>query len=100
MITWILEVAAVALAIIAIILKDMPINPVGIIATAGAGALSWLNARSYSEASISYGLVAHELALLEDRGSHASTEDKLANIVLDAENKINQEHKIWIARLL
>lgn len=99
-ITWILQLAAAVLAIIVIGFRDLIINPVGILTTAGASALSWLHARSYRELSQTYGLVTQEIALLEDRANKASTEEKLAEIVLDVERTISREHTIWLARRL
>jgi hypothetical protein len=98
-VTWILELAAASLAIVAIILQDTFINPVGIVTTAGAGVLSWINARSYSEPAESYGFVAEELVIIQDRANQVSTEKDLAKIVLDAERTIDREHTIWLARL-
>jgi hypothetical protein len=99
-ITWILQIAAAVIAIIVIGFRDLIINPVGILTTAGASALSWLHARSYRELSQTYGLVTQELALLEERANKASTEEKLAEIVLDVERTISREHTIWLARRL
>lgn len=97
---WILQLAAAAIAIVVIGFSDLIINPVGAVTTAGAGVLSWIHARSYRELSQSYGLVAHELSLLEDRANQVSTEEKLAEIVLDTEKTISREHTIWLARRL
>lgn len=99
-VTWVLELSAFALALVTVFFKDTIVSPVGIMTTASAGLLSWINARSYTETSLSYGLVAHELSILEDRASHVTTEEEMANTVLETENTIGQEHRIWLARLL
>jgi len=99
-VTWVLELSAVALALVTVFFKDTIVSPVGIITTASAGILSWINARSFTETSTSYGLVAHELSILEDRASQVATEEEMAKTVLDTENTIAQEHRIWLARLL
>ena len=99
-ITWALELAAAVIAIIVIVLEDVIINPVSIVTTAGAGVLSWANARSYSEPAESYGLVAQEIALLEDQANHVTTEEDLARIVHDVEGTIIREHEIWLSKLL
>jgi hypothetical protein len=99
-ITWILQVLAAAIAIIIIVFRDLIVNPVGIFTTAGAGALSWIHARRYRELSQSYGLVAQKLALLESQADRASTEEELAEIVIDVERTISREHTIWLARRL
>lgn len=99
-ISWILQVVAATIAIVVISFSDLLISPVGILTTAGVGALSWTHARSYRELSQSYGLAAQELALLEERASQATTEKKLGKIVLDTERAISREHTIWLARRL
>ena len=99
-ITWMLQVAAAVIAVIVISFSDQIVNPVGILTTAGAGALSWIHARSYRELSQSYGLAAQELALLEAQADRVSTEEELAEIVMDVERTISREHTIWLARRL
>lgn len=99
-ITWILQVAAVVTGIIVIGFGDPIINPVGVLTTAGAGVLSWANAKSYRELSQSYSLTAQELSLLESRADQALTEEKLARIVEDVERTISREHTVWLASRL
>jgi hypothetical protein len=98
--TWVLQLAAAALAFITIFFTGLILNPVGIITTAGAGTLSWMNARSYRELSQSYGLVAQRLSILGERKREASTEEELSEIVTDLEQAISGEHTIWLARRL
>jgi NAD-dependent DNA ligase len=92
---WILLALSVALAFVNIISNDLPINAVGIATTASAAVLSWIGAKNYGELSQSYSIVAHELSFLEDDAKQAKTEDQLINIVLDAEDTMSQEQKIW-----
>jgi hypothetical protein len=92
---WVLLALAVVLAFVNIIINDLPINAVGIATTASAATLSWIGARSYRELSQSYGIVAHELSFVEYDAKEAKTEDELRNIVLDAEETMSQEHKLW-----
>jgi hypothetical protein len=92
---WILLALGVALAFINIISNDLPNNAVGVATTASAVVLSWIGARSYRELSQSYSIVAQELSLVEDDAKEARTEDELKNTVLDAEETLSQEHKLW-----
>ena len=92
---WILLALGVALAFINIISNDLPINAVGIATTASATVLSWIGAKNYGELSQSYNIVAHELSFIEDDAKHAKTEEQLIDIVLDAEDTMSQEQKIW-----
>ncbi|MEM2129031.1 MAG: DUF4231 domain-containing protein [Candidatus Bathyarchaeia archaeon] len=99
-ITWILEILAVVVAVLMIVQPEGIVNPVSLIMATGAGVLSWINARSYSEPAQSYACVAQQLALLEGRAKNVSNENELATIVLDVEETIRKEHSIWVARLL
>ncbi|MFB3890259.1 MAG: DUF4231 domain-containing protein [Candidatus Bathyarchaeia archaeon] len=96
---WVLELVAVMTAIVVIVSQNTLINPVGMVATFGAGVLSWMNARSYSEPAEAYGFVAEQLALCEDKAKQISSEETLEKNVRDVEGAISQEQTIWIARL-
>jgi hypothetical protein len=96
---WILEILAIASAIVMINQQNVGINPVGIITAAGAGVLSWISSRSYNEPAGSYGFTAQELLLFEEKMKQISTEERLADAVLKVEGIIAREHMIWLARL-
>lgn len=96
--TWILQVLAVILAFVVIFFNGLLINPVGILTTAGAGVLSWLNARNYRELSLSYGLIAQRLSILQEQRKEPMTEESLATKVSDFEQAISTEHTIWLTR--
>lgn len=96
---WGLEISTVVIAITTVSFAFF-LNLVGLFTTAAAGALSWAHARSYRELSQSYGLVAQELTLLEDRARHVSKEEELEEVVLDTERTISREHSMWLTRRL
>lgn len=98
-IAWLLQIGATVAAILVIVVKDTWIDPVGIAIAAVVGVLSWLNSRSYNEPAESYGIVAQELVLLQDRAARATTEETLAKIVVETEGAIIREQKIWLARI-
>lgn len=98
-IMWILEILAIILAILRTLAQYSAINPVGIVLAMSGGILSWINARSYAEASRSYGLLAQELSILEDRARNSKTDD-MGIIVSETESLVNQEHRVWSGRLL
>lgn len=98
-ITWVLEIAAIISAILIAYFKPIIINPIGIFTTAIGGCLSWINARSYREPAKSYGLITHELTLLEERAKKVLVEQELVKIVMDVEAAISREHAIWLGRL-
>ncbi len=95
-----LQALSAVVALVLVFYNDAPINPVGIIATAAAAGISWTNARSHRELSQSYGLVAQELAGLEDKASEATTEEALERLVIEVERTISREHTLWKARRL
>jgi hypothetical protein len=97
---WVLQLLAVVLAFVIIFFNGLVINPVGILTTAGAGVLSWVNARNYGELSLSYGLIAQRLSILQEQRKDAMTEENLATGVSDFEQAISTEHTIWLARRL
>lgn len=98
--TWMLEISAVTLALVSIFFRNPIVSPIGIVSATSGGVLSWINARSYKETTVSYGLVAYELSILEDRTSQIMTEDDMSRIVMEAENAISSEQRIWLARLI
>ncbi|MGD9129984.1 MAG: DUF4231 domain-containing protein [Candidatus Bathyarchaeota archaeon] len=99
-VTWILELIAVSIAVINIVMSDMIISSVSLVLAAGGGILSWINARSYSEPAESYGIISHELSLIEERTRSLTSEKDLTDLVVDVENLIMQEHSIWLSRLI
>ena len=97
---WILQAIAVILAFTNVIFRGLPVNLVGVATTAGASVLLWNNARSYRELSQSYGLIAQELSIFEEQAKQISTEKELAEIILNVEAAISQEHTIWKVKRL
>ena len=98
--TWILELIAVSIAVVNVVMVNMIISPVSLVLAAGGGILSWINARSYSEPAESYGIIAHELSLIEERTRSLTTEKDLVDLVVDVEKLILQENSIWLSRLI
>ena len=84
-----------SVAFVNIILADLPFSAVGMATTASGAILSWVAAKNYGELSQSYSMVAHQLSFIEDDAKQARTDDQLKKIVLDAEETIGQEHRIW-----
>lgn len=99
-IAYTLQALAVTASVVMISLRDFPFNAIPVLTTSTAGALSWYHARSYRELSQSYALVAQELGILQDQASHMTTEQRLAEIVLEVERTISREHTMWLTRRL
>lgn len=96
---WALEICAIGFSIVLIGQRNAGINPIGIVGAAGAGALSWIGSRSYNEASESYGFIAQELLLNEEKAKHLSKQEDLDKMTADVEGVISKEHMVWLARL-
>jgi prepilin signal peptidase PulO-like enzyme (type II secretory pathway) len=99
-ITWTFELLAVAFAVFTTLIPIAIASPVAIVLSASAGVLTWLNAKSYTEAAQSYGLVAQDLDILEEEAKRASTIDEFGKVVSEVETAINQEHRIWLGRVI
>ncbi len=95
-----MQALSAMVAFVLVFYSEVPVNPVGLITTAAAAGISWTNARSHRELSQSYGLVAQELAGLEDNASEVSTEEALEKLVIEVERTISREHTLWKARRL
>jgi hypothetical protein len=72
--------------------------PISVFATAASAALTWLQARKYSELQSSYTLTAHEIAHIRDQVVVLSNEDDLSDFVINTENAFSREHTQWIAK--
>ncbi len=96
--SWILEGGSLAMLIFVVGFGELIINSVGVLTTAAAGVLTWMNARDFLRLSQSYGFARQELALLEDSAKEVTTEEKLEDVVSDSERTISREHSMWLAR--
>ncbi len=95
-----MQALSAIVAFVVVFYSTIPVNPVGFITTAAMAGISWTNARSHRELSQSYGLVAQELAGLEDKASEVASEESLGKFVIEVERTISREHTLWKARRL
>jgi hypothetical protein len=77
---------------------DFLLDPIGVLTTVSAAALSWGEARRFGELAKSYGLIAGELSILQERSHMADDENSLSSLVVDVERTISREHALWIIR--
>ena len=98
--TWVFQFLAISLAFVVFLFTSPVLNPVGIFTTTAAALISWMSVRSYRELSQSYGLIKHELSLLEEQARQLppQTEKELAEFVQEVERTISREHTIWLSR--
>ena len=94
----ILQILAVAFAIIRSQLSGLPVNVVPLLMTFAAVAVAWSQMKRYGELTQSYSLAAQELGEQEAIASNVTTEAALLKLVEQAEETISREHTMWYAR--
>jgi hypothetical protein len=70
----------------------------GVFTTLAAAFMAWTQMRRNEELAQSYGLATQELIFIYEQSAQVNTEEELSNYVLNSENAISREHKMWLAR--
>jgi hypothetical protein len=95
-------IAAQALGLFAAVAKaiwpGLQFSPAGVFATVVAATLAWTQFKQYQELSKTYGLAAHELALLGTNANFVRDDAELSAFVINAETVMSREHGQWVAR--
>jgi hypothetical protein len=91
-----LEGAATTFAVVAL-LGGLETSIVGVLATASAAAVAWLQAKDARRLASTYTLVAHDLMALADTLGTPNREAELATYVNEVERTISREHTHWRA---
>ena len=94
----ILQVLAVALAIIWAASSRLPVNMVPLLMTCAASAIAWSQMKRYNELAQSYSLAAHELGEQETIACNITEEADFVALVEQVEETISREHTLWCAR--
>lgn len=89
---------ALGFAIAKIRYTEIPYWPTDAFVTLAACALTWMQAKRFSELSSSYALAAHEISLIRESMVSINAEAAFSAFVGDAENAFSREHTQWIAR--
>jgi len=99
---WLLiSVALHAVAIFLLLLRIFTPTerfPVEVIATIASAALSWMEAKRYSELTSSYRLAADEIKHIQSNSLPIRDDSSLSKFVVDSENAFSREHTQWVAR--
>ena len=95
---YVLQVAAILMAILLIPLPDFFLNIPSILTTLVRALFAWMQLKRYQELSQSYGVAAQELSEIYESYRSVQSEDELSTHILDAEQAISREHTLWIAR--
>ncbi|GBE23067.1 MAG TPA: DUF4231 domain-containing protein [Actinobacteria bacterium] len=76
----------------------LAINWASLLSAGAAAVIAWQQTKRYSELSESYALASHDLAIADDNLNQASNEPEWAAAVLDSENALSRENKMWVER--
>lgn len=69
----------------------------GILSTAAAGVVAWLQTRQHEMLARAYAVASHELLAIRDTIDEDDTEEGWASTANDAEAAISREHTMWLA---
>ena len=94
----VLQMLAVAFAIIQACLGGLPVNMVPLLMTFAASAIAWSQMKRYGELVQTYSLAAQELEDQEAIASDITEEADFLALVEQVEETISREHTMWCAR--
>ena len=94
----VLQILAIALAIIWAASSSLPVNMVPFLMTCAASAVAWSQMKRYSELAQTYSLTAQELGEQETIVLSITKEDDLLTLVEQIEETISREHTMWYVR--
>ena len=92
------QAAALAAAIWSVSYAESIPNLTGVLSSAAAACIAWMQVKRQRELAQAYALAAHELGLIQEKARNVSTVAELAAFVADSENAISREHTMWVAR--
>ncbi len=92
------QVLAFAAALVLILFPLFPLDATGVLSTCAASALAWVQVKQYEELAQAYKTTARELGLLAELLPNVESEERLAALILRAENVMAKEHALWLAR--
>lgn len=72
--------------------------PAEVFVVSAGAALTWIQVKRFRELAAAYGLTAHELGVIRGELESVSTEEELAQFVMDSESAFSREHTQWLAR--
>ena len=90
--------AAVVFALLRMKFVSAPFWPTEVLVAIAASLLGWIQARRYTELSVSYSLTAHEISFILEDSDLPLSESEFSEYVGDVENAFSREHTQWVAR--
>jgi len=97
---WVIVVLhAIAIFFLLINIKEPSVRfPISVIGVAASSALTWFQAKKYSELFSSYTLTAHEISIIKSEGNVIANEQQLSEYIINCETAFSREHTQWVAR--
>jgi hypothetical protein len=92
------QVLALVSAIVIVRWPESFVNATGIFVNLAMAFLAWLQMKKHQELAQSYGLAAQGLSFAYEQSSQVRTEEELSTYVMNSENAISREHKMWLGR--
>jgi hypothetical protein len=96
--TTVLPLAALIVAISQARYGPAPINIISPLMTLATSFVAWGQTKRYEELAQAYSLAAVELQHLSALAAEAGTEESLVDVVVDTEEAISREHKMWCVK--
>lgn len=93
-----LQIFTVLSALLMISMPDSFFNPTGLVTTAVAVLMTWMQVKQYRNLAESYGITSTELSLIEDTIPNITTNEEFSGFVAESETAISREHTLWRAR--
>lgn len=93
-----LQVFTVLSAFFMISMPDAAFNPTGLVTTAVASLMTWMQVKQYRNLAESYGVTSAELSIIEDTIPGITTPKQFSGFVAESETAISREHTLWRAR--
>jgi hypothetical protein len=78
--------------------QESMIQLTGVFTTLATAFMAWTQMKRNEELAQSYGLATQELIFIYEQSSQVNTEEEFSNYVVNSENAISREHKMWLAR--
>lgn len=92
------QIFIVLSALLMISMPDSAFNPTGLVTTAIAALMTWMQVKQYRNLAESYGITSTELSLIEDTIPNIATNEQFSSFVAESETAISREHILWRAR--
>lgn len=96
--TIVLQFLTIVSAFYMVNLPNAGFNPTGLVATAVATIMTWMQVKQFRNLSESYGVTKSELRIIKDTIPTIKNPIDFSEFVKDSESAVSREHTLWRAR--